>query len=397
MGGIVGAEAVLDIAGDSIPATSGPQEAEGAADVADGGLTPTTFPHILGLLSYDTPFLGISPGVIAHGAEDHYKTVSSAYNAFTEISSAFGLRGGRASSSSLLPKQPSSPEAAAAAPPSSAGGNESSGNRPATQRQFLAAEKPSAAATSTAGRNDVVATPSGWQSWRKYAMFAGAAGAAAAGGAAAIYSQRDKIQGGWDWVSGHLEFVGALVRAEELRGRVKRMGQLASTTSSGFKGSVIFYTLLDHPAGEKASVSARIGSEQRRTFVKLPASQPSSVESSPPRSSHMTPSHTNGARLNKTSSTTTTATGPTHSGKKGCESVEPASSVASSSSTQLQWLPAPNAKVSDEITAHTSMFFPTHNPGFYVLVERSVEAVMAWVLAEFDKFLEDEVSAGYCG
>lgn len=64
MGGIVGAEAVCSIAGEKV--------LEG--DLADSeGYTTSLFPYVQGLLAFDTPYLGISPGVVAHGAEGHWK------------------------------------------------------------------------------------------------------------------------------------------------------------------------------------------------------------------------------------------------------------------------------------------------------------------------------------
>ncbi len=48
----------------------------------------------------------------------------------------------------------------------------------------------------------------------------------------------------------------------------------------------------------------------------------------------------------------------------------------------LQWIPAVNEKASDEISAHTSMFYPRDNPGFYTLGERSKGIVVGWVFEE---------------
>ena len=275
------------------------------------------FPQITGLLAFDTPFLGLSPGVIAHGAEGHYKTASSAYNTFNELSSAFGWGG---------PKSPSAaPQALPKALPASASG-------------------------------DAAASPR-WQSWGKYAMFAGAAGAVAAGGAAALYSQRERISSGWGWVSGHLEFVGCLIKGEELRERIERVGQLGKQAAEGedgdsdretrFRGAYVLYTLLGRGAANTGdnAVSASM-SDGGRTFVKLP------------------PNFAQKAIL---------------SGSKDPK-------------TGLEWLPATNDKAPDEISAHMSMFFPRDNPGFYALGERAKEIISGWVYRN-QKWYEDSSSS----
>ena len=164
------------------------------------------FPYIQGLLAFDTPYLGISPSLIAHGAQSHIKTVSSAYANLSELAGAFGWGASTAKSPPASPAQP--PKALPAGPGSA---------------------KDALAASMT---GDAAATPA-WQRWGKYAMFAGAAGAVAAGGAAA-YLKRESISEGWSWVGSHLEFVGCLVRGEELKSRLERIVALKESKAIGF-------------------------------------------------------------------------------------------------------------------------------------------------------------------
>ena len=272
------------------------------------------FPHIQGLLAFDTPFLGIDPGVIAHGAEGHYKTASSAYSAFSEIATGLGFgKGGPASRSD--PSLATSTKKAVGALP---------------------------APTSSAA--DAAAAPK-WQSWGKYAMFAGAAGAVAAGGAAALYSQREKISAGFGWATSHLEFVGCLGRPEELRKRFERIGQVSDEREVG---TGIFYTALGKGANtgygivSAGEVLKKGGSESgknggvERTFVSLPRKIREEGESK--------------------------AKGKGKDPEKG-----------------VKWYRALNDKAKDETLAHMSMFFPRENPGFYRLGERAKDVIAAWV------------------
>jgi hypothetical protein len=191
------------------------------------------FPYIQGLLAFDTPYLGIAPGVVAYGAEGHWKTASSAYAAYTNVASAFGF-------GSMEAHQ---------------------------QAQAVEASKMLPAPSSSTA--DAAATPA-WQRWGKVAMFAGAAGAVAAGGAAA-YMKRDQISEGWKWVGGHLEFVGCLARGEELRKRLAAIVELKEEHNLGF--SNIYTTLGQAVSGKNASPYASGVVGEERTFCTLPKSE----------------------------------------------------------------------------------------------------------------------------
>lgn len=252
------------------------------------------FPHIRGILAFDTPYLGLAPGVIAHGAEGHYKTASAAYSTLSEIGSVFGW--GAKSSTPTASSQP------------------------------VAGYLPSAGAQAVNAGADAAAAPK-WQAWGKYAMFAGAAGVAA-GGAAALYSQRDKLDLGWRWISSHLEFVGCLARSEELKERVARLSALDEERGIG---SANCYTLLGKGASDgKVSDSLLTQTAPKeRTFCSLPSA---------------------------------VLEGKEREQKSG-----------------LRWIKATNDKVRDETTAHTSIFFPRENPGYYNLGGVAAGLISGWI------------------
>lgn len=268
MGGIVAADALLRITSDAlIPSfmskpSSGGSGSKKSQDSHAAAPLPSRlsnddnsfmFPYIQGILAFDTPYLGVSPGVIAHGAESQYKTASSAFSTFGEVASAFGW-GNAAGSKSASPA--ASIQKALPAPTSSSAQN-------------------AMAASMTAKGSDAAAVPT-WQRWGKYAMFAGAAGAVAAGGAAA-YLKRDTLTEGWTWIGSHLEFVGCLMRGEELKSRLERVMQLQEEKGIGFKDLI---TVLGKRAPGTSPVTTVAGgfveihgASQERTFCNVPKSE----------------------------------------------------------------------------------------------------------------------------
>jgi hypothetical protein len=224
MGGIVAADTILSLTSDQVV------ESTESPDTKEGALNSFMFPYVQGVLAFDTPYLGISPGVVAHGAEGHYNAASSA---FTQLSGLTGaLWGGNAATEAeTKDAKKKEPVAALLPPPSS--------------------DTPIPA----------------WQKWGKIAMYAGAGAAVAAGGAAA-YLKRDQITEGWSWVGSHLEFVGCLMKGEELRKRVADMGRLNKEMHVGFGN---LYTRLGKKAVSKETgnmVGSVIGNQ--RTFCNLP-------------------------------------------------------------------------------------------------------------------------------
>jgi hypothetical protein len=221
MGGIVAADTILGL-------TSGPN----IDSTTSSELNSFMFPYIQGVLAFDTPYLGIAPGVVAHGAEGHYNAASSV---ITELSGLAGaLWGGKAATEVET-----------------------------TAKDFKKKEPVAALPTPPAADASVPA----WQRWGKMAMYAGAGAAIAAGGATA-YMKREQITEGWSWVGSHLEFVGCLMKGEELQKRVSGMVRLNKELGVGWGN---LYTRLGKKAVSKESggmVGAVVGNT--RTFCNLP-------------------------------------------------------------------------------------------------------------------------------
>ncbi|KAG4260456.1 hypothetical protein FPRO06_02438 [Fusarium proliferatum] len=231
MGGIVAAEMLIGLASEKPIYTE-----DGIQKTEKPTFNSLMFPYIQGVLAFDTPYLGISPGVVAHGAEDQYQNAAQAVGAISQLSGlGASLWGAKAAGSPST--SPAPPKIAGALPaPSTSGGNS-------------------------------------WQKWGKMAMYAGAAGAVAAGGAAA-WMKRDQLGEGWSWASSHLEFVGCLARGEELRKRVACLLQLREELDVGFAN---IYTRLGKAAPSKQINVVGTVLGQDRTFCNLPKKQPGGV------------------------------------------------------------------------------------------------------------------------
>jgi hypothetical protein len=245
MGGIVAAETTIKIASENPIHNSVDEDSPTKSSTA---MPPPPnalmFPYIQGVLAFDTPFLGISPGVVAHGAESHYAAASTAIAQLSGLTSLWG--GAKAAQANANAK------IAGALPPAQGSRDASSNNREKEKEN-----QPKAAGT---------AGNSGWGRWGTIAMAAGAVGAVAAGGAAA-YLNREQITQGLGWATSHLEFIGCLARKEELKRRVAYMVRLNRELGVGFGN---LYTRLGRAAGSKqvGMVGTVLGSE--RTFCVVP-------------------------------------------------------------------------------------------------------------------------------
>ncbi|OTB08525.1 hypothetical protein M426DRAFT_52201 [Hypoxylon sp. CI-4A] len=237
MGGIVAAETAIAIASE-VPVTQDDSKST-QVEVGDPLTSGLMFPYIQGVLAFDTPFLGISPGVVAHGAEGHYNNASIALTQLSGLSNIFWGNYNQAAGNSTRP-----PAGALPAPQS----------------------------TQEKKKQEAAAAAGGW-GWGRIAVMAGAAGALAAGGAAA-YMNREQLSTGWTWVSSHLEFVGCLARGAELRTRVSQMARLEKEMGVGFAN---LYTRLGGAASSKevSMVGTVLGRE--RTFCNLPAKNAAGV------------------------------------------------------------------------------------------------------------------------
>lgn len=200
-----------------------------------GGFNAMMFPYIQGVLAFDTPYLGIAPGVVAHGAESHIQTAASALTQLGGLTSLWG-------------------------------GTKAAGD---ASRQNSAQKKPAAALEASPAQKEKQQQGGGWGSWGKMAMYAGAAGAVVAGGAAA-YVNRDQISSGWTWVGGHLEFVGCLAKGEEMKMRMRKMVRLTQELDLGFAN---LYTRLGRGASSKQVSTVGLVLNKDRTFCNLPARQ----------------------------------------------------------------------------------------------------------------------------
>ncbi|KAL9587453.1 MAG: hypothetical protein Q9212_000269 [Teloschistes hypoglaucus] len=319
MGGLVAAETLLHIIADEpippaststsdlLPSTaahttlSSTSTSAAPREPASDSPNAFMFPYIQGVLAFDTPYLGLSPSLIAHGAESQYRSASSAYSALSDIAGVFGYGASTNHNNNASPKQR---QPRAGLPPG-----------PEHAKDML-----SASIAASNNDKDAAATPS-WQRLGKYAMFAGAAGAVAAGGAAA-YLKADTLTSGWNWVSSHLEFVGCLMRGEELKSRLDRIITLEKEKGVGFAD---LYTVLGRGAanaGGGSNGKALGGGGTARTFCNVPRT------------------------------------------KKFRDGY---------------WWPEVNEKAKEETGAHMSMFLPKENPGYYTMGDRAKNLVTAWV------------------
>nr|OQO19904.1 hypothetical protein B0A51_11375 [Rachicladosporium sp. CCFEE 5018] len=357
MGGIVAAETLLSIARDEpVPASaSSTSKARNGTESASGrqspvgGLkapnsdkagrsssappstaTPTSlfFPYIDGVLAFDTPYLGISPGVLAHGAEEQIKHASKAYKAYNGASELFGW------------------------------GNAAK----ATPQPIANASSRGLPAPSSNGTN-----------WGKWAMYGGAA-AAIAGAAGAAYMSWNSINQGLTWAGSHLEFVGCLARGAELQTRVEQVVDLTQTHGVGFCN---FYGALGEKITSKTQYAGAVVG-QDRTFCVVP------------KQSALADSPTGSKRSAKTAGNDDSSTKPPRKKRKPQNEKEMQQEMEQEgedvrefakdpTKRKGEWVKCINEMATDELKAHTSMFAAKRNPGYFAMLPLARDRVVSWV------------------
>ena len=287
------------------------------------------FPYIQAVVAFDTPYLGISPGVLAHGAEEHLSHASSAYKAYENASQIFGW---------------GSPRSGSPAPIANA-----------SSRALPAADG------STGG---------GWSKWGKYAAFGGAA-AAIAGAAGAAYLSRNQISQGLNWAGSHLEFVGVLAKGAELQKRVESVVELSKTHGVGFAD---FYVALGQKVTSQTKYSGSIlGAD--RTFCVVPKAT-------------REPDSPIGTKRDLAGSER-----PAAKRRKGAEESELEGEMTDgeqveeyaldTSKNKGHWVKCVNEVASDEITAHRSVFSPQKNNNYHTMVPLARDLIAGWIDQEW--------------
>lgn len=350
MGGIVAAETLLSIArdepvpssyaNDTTNSTTGhssrandasasrptnletPDQDERASSAPPREPTRLFFPYVKAVLAFDTPYLGISPGVLAHGAEDRYNQGTAAYKAWDTASQLFGWN---------------SPKGSGASTPIA---NASSRGLPA-------------------------ADGSTGSSWGKYAMYGGAA-AAIAGVAGAAYLNWNQINQGLTWAGSHLEFVGCLARGAELQKRVEKIVELERSHGTGFAN---FYGALGEKVTSQTKYAGILGDD--RTFCVIPtatrkAASPTGTKRDRPV--EQTPPDANKKRK--------TDPGIEDQAAQAQQVHDFAEDITKSKG---HWVKCVNQLATDELKAHTSMFAPEKNSDYKHMLPRARDQIMEWI------------------
>ncbi|KAI5357808.1 Putative alpha/Beta hydrolase [Septoria linicola] len=352
MGGIVAAEALLSIARDEVVPSMHTFDQEGqnatnsttAQDESSRSTPPPKaatsalfFPRIKAVLAFDTPFLGISPGVLAHGAEEQIGHANKAYQAYDQAANFFGWGGKKA----------------AAAEPIA---NASSRGLPAPGN----------------------ATTGGGFKWGKLAMYAGAA-AGIAGVAGAAYLSWNQINQGLAWAGSHLEFVGCLARGAELQKRVEKVVALTSTHDVGFAN---FYGALDEKVTSKTKYAGQLLGEDR-TFCVVPKPKKNRNASSPVGTKRVSPDdaddYPNEPHAKRKKPTADTA----EHEKMEAESEQVRAFADDRSKSKGRWVKCVNSLAQDEISGHQNLFTPNLNPDYHAMVPRARDQILEWIDQEW--------------
>ncbi|KAM3423141.1 hypothetical protein BST61_g594 [Cercospora zeina] len=358
MGGIVAAEAALSVAREEVVPhfeemgkcnTTANATTTATGDESARSTPPRTsvltFPRIKAVLAFDTPFLGISPGVLAHGAEEQIGHASKAYQAYDQAANFFGW--GNKGSAAAAAQRPIGNASSRGLPPAT--GNATAGN----------------------GR--------GFK-WGKLAMYAGAA-AGIAGVAGAAYLSWNQINQGLAWAGSHLEFVGCLARGAELQKRVEKLVNLTSTHDVGFAN---FYGALGEKAASKTKYAGQLGLGEDRTFCVVPrmknpnASSPVGTKRVEPDEDDTAQQQPEAKRRKQPS-----AESASESERLEAESEQVRQFADDRSKSKGLWVKCVNSIASDEISSHQSMFAPEKNLDYHNMLPRARDQILEWIDGEW--------------
>lgn len=216
------------------------------------------FPYIQGILAFDTPYLGLPPIIFAHGADTHLRNADTHLRSASAAVAQLNLTSGGTSAVAQLSALASGLFATKAANEASNvvqkqhEAKEAKEAKEARRRSESSSSKSPSKETAVALSAPAPVAPANlFGGWGKVMAYAGAASILAAGGAVAYLKGAVLAT----WVSSHMEFVGALVKTDEMRNRLRR-----ATAVPGV-GFADYYTALGERGAEKGE----------RTFVTLPS------------------------------------------------------------------------------------------------------------------------------
>lgn len=225
MGGIVVADFARSVAkrrGDSVPRKAN-----------------EIWPKIVGVLAYDTPYLGVHPGTFKNSATDAWGYVQQAQAVASSVGVGWAfLNSGKANTASVGSSASSTRSTASttSSASSKAKGKQKAANQDDTSDLTDQLAKAGKAATSNMANAGTA--------WQKYGYAAAGAAAFAAAAGTAWYGRQkivDTAQNSQLWVTSHLEFVGVLFKTSELRERLEELLELDENNVQFF----CFYTQLE--------------------------------------------------------------------------------------------------------------------------------------------------------
>ena len=175
------------------------------------------WPRIVGILAYDTPYLGVHPGVFKNAAQEGWGYVQQAQ----AVASAAGVGW------SFLQSQKGSPTSQANSQNGNSSAAEATSKSKGKQRAANQDESAMTETLNNAGKAaQAAANSSNGNGWLKYGYAAAGVGAFAAAAGTAWYSRQQIAATAANsqlWVTSHLEFVGVLWKTEALRERLDEL------------------------------------------------------------------------------------------------------------------------------------------------------------------------------